>query len=100
MRKALTKQLSTSGIVHTGHANIVGMLIGTDGVNDPSVILYDGVDNSGEPKTPAADQPSTQAGYFGFMPGDLAIPCQEGIYCDIVCAGTVDVIVYYDKGYY
>jgi hypothetical protein len=98
-RKALTKQLATSGQAFSGFGNIVGMLIGTDGVSDPTVVLFDGTSNAGVQKTPNADQPAAQEGYFGFMPGDLVIPCKDGCYCEITCAGTVDVIVYYDEGY-
>ena len=97
VRKALTSNKTSSGQVFTGRSSILGMLIGTDGINDPTVILYDGTSDSGTKKTPSADQPATQEGFFGFMPGDLSIPCTDGIYCKITCTGTVDVIVYYDE---
>ena len=87
-------KLSSSAIVVTGKCNLAAMLLGTDGVNDPVVTVYDGTDNTGEEVVPTTTYDASALGLSGYM-GKLLL-CDTGIYVEITCAGTVEVVIHYN----
>ena len=72
------------------------MLLGeTDGLNDCKIELFNGQNDSGEVVFPATLFDASVLGLNGFM--KLRIPCIDGIYCKITCAGATEVIVYFNE---
>ena len=94
MRIATVDKLSASSKVADGPAVLLGMLIGTDGSNNPTITLYDSTDNSGTEVVPTAEYDATVIGLNGYAPG-YGKSCKNGIYCEITCAGTVEVSIDY-----
>ncbi len=92
----ITSKISTTGQAVTGLAYLKGMLLGTDGVNDPEVTAYSGVSTGGTEIIPTTTYDSSALGLNGVMLKD-GIPCEGGIYVEITCAGTVEVIIYYSR---
>ena len=88
-----TKKMTASGIAFTGPCALASMLIGTDGANDPTVTIYDGIDNTGTEKVPTSTYDASALGLNGFMGGRVAYDCVKGIYVEITTGGTVEVIV-------
>jgi hypothetical protein len=89
-------KLSSSGMAYTGECILTHMLIGTDGVNDPTITIYDGVDNTGIEKVPTTSYDASALGLNGFT---LSFPFEfkTGIYVEITCGGTVEVICGYKE---
>ena len=94
MRIATTDKLSASSKVADGPAILCGMLIGTDGSNNPTITVYDSTDNSGTEVVPTAEYDASVIGLNGYAPG-YGKSCKNGIYVEITCAGTVEVSVDY-----
>ena len=94
MRIAVTDKLSASSKVADGPAILMGMLIGTDGSNNPTVTVYNSTDNSGAEVVPTAEYDATVIGLNGYAPG-YGKSCKNGIYCEISCAGAVEVVIDY-----
>ena len=90
MYSVKSTKLSVSAIIYTGESILTHLLIGTDGVNDPTITVYDGVDNTGTEKVPSTTYDASALGLNGFT---LTIPAEflVGIYIEITCAGTVEV---------
>lgn len=89
------KQLTASGIIVSAPAYLTGMLLGeTDGLNDCKIELFNGVNDEGAVVVPATTFDASALGLNGFM--KLHIPCVDGIYCKITCAGATEVFVYYN----
>lgn len=84
-----------SGIVYTGRSVFRGFLLGTDGVNDPTITVYNGLSNSGDEIVPSCTYDASALGINGVTGINPGIHCDEGIYLEITCAGTVEVIVLY-----
>lgn len=85
---------TSSGIVFTGNCVFAGFLLGTDGTNDPVVTIYDGTDTTGTEIVPTATYDASALGVNGYTP--LApIECHTGIYVEITCSGTVEVVTNY-----
>lgn len=94
--KALTTKLTATGLAVKGPCNLCGMLVGgTDGVNDPTVTIYNNTEASGVEVMPTCDFDAATDGLNGFMPGFM-IHCNLGIYVEITCLGTVEVVIYYN----
>jgi len=95
-------KLTASGTVKDyGTSNAVkrvvlsSMLIGTDGVNDPAVTVYNGTDNTGQEIVPTATYDASQLGINGFIL-IYAKRCPDGIYVEIsLAAGDVEVVIDY-----
>ena len=94
MRVASVTKLTASAKVADGPALLFGILIGTDGSNNPTITVYDSTTNSGTEAVPTAEYDATALGLNGFAPG-YAKSCKNGIYCEITCAGNVEVSVDY-----
>jgi hypothetical protein len=93
----LSSKKTATGIVLTGQGVFRGMLLGTDGVNDPVVTIYDGLDNSGTEIIPTATYDASALGLNGVI--GKGVYCETGIYVEITCAGTVEVVVEYTPYY-
>jgi len=89
---AQTKKLSTSGIATSKCALLLGIQIGMDGTNDATITVYNGTDNSGDEIIPTNTYDAATLGIQGLVSsyGKLAT---DGIYVEITCAGTVEVVV-------
>ena len=90
-------KLTATGQAVTGRYRFHGFVLGTDGVNDPTITIEDsdGTGNGGE-IIPTATYDATALGISGLMgmpPEGLF--CNYGILVTIVCAGTVEVTVFY-----
>ena len=95
--EATSKVLTASGLVTKGRAKILGMLIGMDGVNDPTITVYDGLDNSGEVKIPTSTYDASALGLNGVEKSYL-LRCATGIYVEISGLGSGEVVIYYTEG--
>jgi len=89
------KKVSTTQIVTDRSCRLMGFLVGTDGTNDPTITMYDGIATSGNEVVPTNTYDASFLGLNGFMIGDVGIKCDHGLYCEITCAGAVEVVVYY-----
>ena len=87
-----TTKRTTSGTVKSGESFLGDMVLGTDGVNDPVVTVYDGTDNTGTELIPTATYDSSALGLNGVV-FQYARHCEVGIYVEITCGGTVEVVV-------
>lgn len=87
-------KLTSSGIAYTGECLLTGMLLGMDKVNDPSITVYDGLDNSGNEIVPTNDYDASTLNLNGYMASKPDL-CKTGIYVEITCAGTVEVVIKY-----
>ena len=93
MEYALPKKITESGIAMAGPGIFCGVLVGTDGTNDPTITIYDHASTtSGTEVMPTTTFDASALGLNGFMPG-FGILCQNGLYVEISCAGTVEVTV-------
>jgi hypothetical protein len=95
MEKAIARKVTASGIAMAAQGLFLGVLLGTDGVNDPLITIYDNASAaSGTEVMPTTTFDASALGLNGFMPG-FAISCINGLYVEITCAGTVEVTVLY-----
>ena len=91
---ATVSTVSSSTAVTSSRAVLMGMQLGTDSANDPTVTVYDGTDNTGNEIVPTATYDASALGLNG-----LVIPydkkAYDGIYVEITCSGTVEVTIDY-----
>jgi len=97
MGVVVSKKLSASGMIFTGESILSHMLLGTDGVNDPTITIYDGTDNTGEEIVPTTTYDSSALGLNGFTLTHV-LEFIIGIYVEITCSGTVEVCCGYKSG--
>ena len=95
--KDIPKKMTASGAVFTGAGNITGMLVGTDGTNDPTITIDDSTDGSGTDVVPTTTYDASVLGLNGFM--RVLIPCNAGAYITISNLGTGEVVCYYNRKY-
>jgi len=89
------KKISSSGIVYNGPAVLRGFLIGTDGVNDVTLLsIYNGTDNTGNEVIPTHGINADALGLNGAM--DIHADCPDGIYAEYTTSGTAELVVYYE----
>jgi hypothetical protein len=62
MRRGNSKVMLTTGPVVSGAHNLLGFLIGTDGVNDPRFSLHNGEDETGKEVVPSTTYDASQWG--------------------------------------
>lgn len=89
-----SKKVTSSGLIFTGPSVLLGFLLGTDGVNDPAVTIYNGVDNTGQEIVPTCTYDASALGLNGAI-FSYKIKCPAGIYVEIGCKGTVEVICHF-----
>lgn len=84
--------ITASAVIYTGPCLFGGVLIGgMDGVNDPTVTVYDGVDNTGKEITPTATYDASGLNLNGVRGGDADV-CFTGIYVEITGGAPVTVV--------
>ena len=87
-------KVTATGAVSSNACVISGMLIGTDGSNDPVVTVYDNTTNTNE-VIPTTTYDASVLGLNGVTLPKDGVKCQTGIYVEITCAGSVEVLIYY-----
>lgn len=85
-----SKKITASGLIFTGECVFRGLLIGTDGTNDPTITVYDNTADSGEEILPTNTYDASALGLNGVV--SLDIHCKNGLYVAITCNGTVEVV--------
>jgi hypothetical protein len=95
---SLAETVTESGLVYSGKCILRGFTLGTDGVNDPAIVIYDGTSASGTEVVPTATYDASLLGLNGAT--GLHHYCANGIYVGITCAGSVKVTVYYVPFHY
>jgi hypothetical protein len=88
---------TSSGLVVAGTSIFHGFLIGTDGINDPVITIYDNTKAEGEEIVPTATYDASQLGINGVTGVNMV--CVNGIYVSITCAGACEVVVQYVTGF-
>lgn len=84
--------ISASAAVYTQRCYFRGFLLGMDGVNDPTITVYDNASTaSGDEIIPTNTYDASALGLNGVMFPGLGRICKNGIYIEITCAGTVEV---------
>jgi hypothetical protein len=78
----------------TGAGILRGFAIQTDGTNDVTITIYDGVGATGTELIPTAFTVAAADNYGGVV--NLCILARDGIYADITTAGTCSYVVYYN----
>jgi len=68
------------------------MLLGTDGVNDPTITVYHGTDNTGTEVIPTNTYDGSRKDLNGFS--NIPIDCPDGAYFELSGSGTHEVIFY------
>ena len=84
---------TASGLVYSGPCILHGFLLGTDGVNDPVITVYNNTAASGEEAIPTATYDASALGLNGAT--GMKMYCDLGLYVEIACAGSVEVNVMY-----
>jgi len=90
----ITDKSTTSELIHTGEVYLCGMHIGLDGINNPSITVFDGTDDTGIEIVPLTEYDAGALGLQGFET-NYPILCETGLYIKIACAGDVYVITKY-----
>ena len=94
-----SSKISASAAVYTGACELRGFLVGTDGVNDPVITIYNGTSNAGGEIVPTSTYDASQLGLNGATGLQPGVHCDTGIYVEITCAGTCEVVAYYAPFY-
>jgi hypothetical protein len=97
------KLLTQSGKVTELSGHLYGVLIGTDGSNDPTVTFYDDAGPvQGSEIIPTVTYDASALGLNGVtLPTMLekGVPFTNGLFVEIViAAGNVEVMVFYSEG--
>ncbi len=92
--RPVKKVKTDSGIVHSTWSIVFGFLLGCDGVNDPTVTIYNGQSVvAGQEIVPTNTYDASALGLNGAV--GLNIYCPDGVYVTMSCAGTVEVLTYF-----
>ena len=83
-------KLTSSGIARTGSCLLKGLLIGTDGTNDPTVTLFDNTSAAGTEIIPTVTYDASVLGLNGVSLPPGGIHCTNGIYCEIAISEGID----------
>ena len=93
---ARKRHISASGAIYTGKCIYYGFRAGLDATNDATITIYDNTAASGTEICPTNTYDASALGLNGEVLGDAAaIECDYGIYVDITCSGTCEVVVVY-----
>ena len=87
-------ELGASGQVYTGKCFLATLLIGMDETNDATVSVHDGLDNTGPELIPTNKYDASALGLNGVVL-QFMVECWTGIYVEITCAGTCEIVVHY-----
>jgi hypothetical protein len=96
-RKALAAKLTASGVVGVSGAAsfLVGVLLGTDTVNDVSFSIHDGTDNTGTELVPTTTYDASQYGLNGVM-FPYRVNAPNGLYFNEVSGSGYECIIFYE----
>jgi hypothetical protein len=87
---------TADALIASGDNALRGFIIQTDGTNDVTITIYDGLTATGNELTPTAFTVTGSDNYGGVV--DLHVRSRIGIYADITTAGTCSYVVYYNPG--
>ena len=91
-----TVKKTASGVVIAEPCIFGGFLLGTDGVNDPTVTVYDNTSAaSGEELAPTTEYDASVLGLNGAI--GFSVVAKNGIYIEITTAGSCEITVLYHK---
>lgn len=93
----ISAKRTESGIVYTGPCIFTGILLGMDGLWDPTITVYDSLSASGNEIMPTCTFDSSAMGMNGAT--GMFQYCSNGIYVEITCTGTVEVKIMYSPFY-
>ena len=79
------------GVVTARPAQFLSFQLKTDGVNNPTVGFYDGINTAGDLKIPDTEYVASNKGLYGYSGGSVGKQCPAGIYANISCGGTCEV---------
>lgn len=87
---------TASGIVIADLCVFGGFLLGTDGVNNPTITVFDNdSEASGEELVPTVEYDATALGLNGVS--GIKLLAQNGIYIEISCSGNCEATVFYAR---
>lgn len=89
------KTLTETGVVATGEGYLIGILVGTDGVNDPELTVHDNIEASGTEIIPTTTIDASGLGFNGFLLGAAVVTFDNGLYLTVSAAGAKEVVFYY-----
>jgi len=82
---------TASALLHTGPCIFNGFLVGTDGVNDPEITIYNNTAATGEKVIPTNTYDAALLGINGVT--GISQYCDKGLYLSIALgAGAVEVV--------
>lgn len=88
-------RFSASGVLFAGSCTLCGFLLGTDGVNDPTLTFYNAqAATPGTDVVPTTTFEASTYGLSGFMPGEVQINCPNGLYVEVANMGTGEGVAY------
>ena len=82
--------------VETSPVNLLGLLVRTDGLNDPTVGVYDGTAASNTVRIPLTEYEADVKSLNGVML-TFRLPCPNGLLVVITGDGARTVSVYYSR---
>jgi hypothetical protein len=95
MRLARSLEMTTSGQVSVSRANLLGVLLGTDGINNVRFSCHNGVANTDQKVVPSSTYDATALGLNGVM-FTFLVHCPAGIYFSEESGSNYECIVYYE----
>jgi hypothetical protein len=95
MRLARVKEMTTSGPVEANRANLLGVLLGTDGINNVRFSCHNGTSSSDQKVVPSATYDAAALGLNGVM-FTFLVHCPNGIYFNEESGTNYECIVYYE----
>lgn len=88
-------RFTASGVLWAGPCTLCGFLIGTDGVNDPTLTFYNSqAATANTDIVPTTTFEASVFGFNGFMPGHMEIDCPSGLYVQVANLGTGEGVAY------
>jgi len=94
MLRGRYKTLTETGSVVDGGGYLMGIMVGTDGVNDPEITVHDNTEASGDEIIPTTTVDASVLGFNGAMFG-FPVAFRKGLYLTVSAAGTKEVTFYY-----
>ncbi len=93
---AVKYKIAASALIKTGYSKFVGVLLSTDGTNDPIVTVFDDLSNTaGTEVLPTNTYDASALGLNGAWFGhEGAIECDVGVYVEVSNLGTGYALVF------
>jgi hypothetical protein len=92
--QADVEHITASQIITSSRAILFGYQIGADAVNNPTITVYTGTDNTGKIIVPTVTYLASALGMNGLIISYIK-KAYDGIYVEITTAGTVSVAIDY-----